>query len=845
LLYIENDKPDPVIEEMLPTLSHKQPKIIAATLSALTSIYHAYGCKTVEPKPVLKLLPKAYGHADKNVRAEAQNLTVELYRWLKDAMKPLFWGDLKPVQQQDLEKLFEKVKDEPPPRQERLLKSQQAIKESAAVDGGDGEDDGFEEEVVLDLEPELEAVNVLAKIPKDLQERLASAKWKDRKEALDDLHEAINHPRIEEGQFDDVIRSLAKCMKDANIAVVTIAANCIDILAKGLKRRFAKYRSTVMNPIMERLKEKKTSVTDALGAALDGVFSATSLSECLEEILEFLKNKNPQVKLESTKFLIRCLQTTRDPPSPPEAKSIAGAATKLLTESQENQRNAGAQVLGTLWKILGDKLMGPHLNDLDEIRKTKIKEYHDQAEVKAKVKPPKAAAPPKSVAQKRMGMVVKGKAGAGPKKQAPPSPVQEAPPQQLTPRLSSKPPSKLGAPKSGMAMPGAGLKPPGGMSGLQKRIPGPGGMASPVRRMASPDEEPAVAATPQPKLGFGRGGLTGRPLGKPSAPMNDYQAPPAISHQQSALNSAERAELEEHRADLERVKRENDMLRADKGRMSGQISEMTSQNAELIENHTRDVLSLKAKETQLVRARSDIDALEQQVESQRRDMERLKRELSRQVRASSPPPRDLLAGMIGGDGGDYNDTNGGAALRARRSYASSPKAGAAGSLGGGMEGKENLAPSEPSRFFSLCVDCRWLLETRKADDCVGMGGFASPRASRYLASPTSELPASYSSVSQFGGAAVAPASQAPAPTAAGAGTGAESWKRAAEVTQNLKARIEMMKVGKSFICISQILKLARQSKALERGRRIRVIHAVLFLDALYSFLPISFMVSCA
>src|SRR4051812_31700835 len=109
MLYIETDKSDPVIEELLPVLGNKQPKVIAATLDALTQIYHAYGCKIIEPKPVLKLLPKVYGHADKNVRAKAQELTVELYRWLKEAMKPLFWADLKPVQQQDLDKLFEKV----------------------------------------------------------------------------------------------------------------------------------------------------------------------------------------------------------------------------------------------------------------------------------------------------------------------------------------------------------------------------------------------------------------------------------------------------------------------------------------------------------------------------------------------------------------------------------------------------------------------------------------------------------------------------------------------------------------------------------------------------------------
>jgi hypothetical protein len=41
----------------------------------------------------------------------------------------------------------------------------------------------------------------------------------------------------------------------------------------------------------------------------------------------------------------------------------------------------------------------------------------------------------------------------------------------------------------------------------------------------------------------------------------------------------------------------------------------------------------------------------------------------------------------------------------------------------------------------------------------------------------------------------------------GSGDGVESWKRAAEVTQNLKARIEMMKVspGISLFCASRLV----------------------------------------
>ena len=773
LLYIELDKPDPVIEELIPILSHKQPKIIAATLSALTSIYHAYGCKTVEPKPVLKALPKVFGHADKNVRAEAQNLTVEFYRWLKEAMKPLFWNELKPVQQQDLEKLFEKVKDEPPPKQERLLRSQQVIEASS---GGGGEQEGIpqdDDEVVIDLEPEYMAVDVMPAVPKDFQERLGSSKWKDRKDALDDLQKAINHPKIVEGPFDDIIRGLAKCMKDANIAVVSAAANCVEIFAKGLRKSFAKYRSTVMNPMMERLKEKKQSVTDAIGAALDAVFLSTSFGDCLEEILEFLKHKNPQVKLESTRFLIRCLKTTRDVPSPPEVKSMTDAATKLLTESQEVQRSAGAEVFGTLWKIMGDRIMAAHLEGLDDIRKAKIKEYYEAAEVKAKYKP-KAAAPPKAVAPaaQRKPLGTK-RPPAGVKKPAPPAaaapPLVEEPAAPLAPRASSRPgASKLAAPKSSSAEP----------SGLRLRKKGPAPAAASPRRpvVSPPPEEPAP---PVPKLGLGGRGLAGRPLGKPAPPVAE---PPMPTHQPTGLSAIERAELNELRAEVERIRRQNEEIRADRAKLTSQVHELQNQNAQLIEDHTRDVLSIKAKETQLVRARSDYEAAEQTVQNQQREVDRLKRELSRQVRATSPAPLDVSDQIYADNaslntgGGRFGDSGyGGGGLYGRnRSYVTQPQS----PVG---EGKENM------NFDGLGLSRS--ASTRSAKLSPLRGGPGSTKSTSASSNSSTTL-CGRMSPTEAGGAAAGGGG-------GGGANGAESWKRAAEVTQNLKARIELMKVRHS------------------------------------------------
>jgi cytoskeleton-associated protein 5 len=770
----------------------------------LTSIYHAYGCKIVEPKPTLKLLPKVFGHADKNVRAEAQNLTVEFYRWLRDAMKPFFWNDLKPVQQQDLEKVFEKVKDEPPPKQERLLRSQQEIQESAHGGADDHGVVAYEEEADIDLEPEYEAVNVMPKIPKDLQERLSSSKWKDRKDALDDLHQAINHPRIEEGPFDDILRALAKCMKDANIAVVSIAANCVEILANGLKKGFSKYRAIVVQPMMERLKEKKQSVTDALGAALDAVLASTSLTECLDDILEFLKHKNPQVKLETTRFLIRSLSSIKEAPQLPEVKSIADAATKLLTESQEVQRNAGAEVLGILWKIMGDRVMAPHMEGLDDIRKAKIKEYCDKAEVKAKYRPKTAGAPAKAgvpaPTQRRMGQTAVSGAAAPTGKKPPmglkkptsiavPTPTEEPPTAPLAPRPTTRPgvsklPSAGGAPKSGIATPG-GLRPPA--AGIQKKAPGIPApstttASSPIRKLASPVEEPpSVAAVPQPKLGLGPNrGLAGRPLGKPTPSQPNPISPdtiPTTASGLAGLSTAERAELEELRAETIRLTRETESLRSEKAKLASQIHELTNQNAQLIEDHTRDVLSIKAKETQLIRARTDFEEVQAQVGAQQREMDRLKRELSRQVRASSPAPLDLSE-QIYNDG--LNGTGVGGFGRVRN-YGASPTS----------PGKENdpvgTAAFRTGKLSGVSLGGGVTSTGLGISSAFGTGSPRGVRSTGLMTSDGVDVQRAHTTPGDR-------ASVASTASVAAAG-GAESWKRAAEVTQNLKARIEMMKVS--------------------------------------------------
>ena len=529
-------------------------------------------------------------------------------------------------------------------------------------------------------------------------------------------------------------------------------------MQRALKRSFAKYRSTILGPILERLKEKKQTVTDALAAALDAVFMATNLGDIQSDVLEAMTNKNPQIKEHSAKFLVRSLKTTREAPTPEQTKELAAAGKKLLTESAAPLRDAGAEELGVLWKIMGDRNMLSHLDGLDDIRKNKIKEFSDAAEVKAKWKP-KAAPPPAPKAAPAGKKAPAGKRPAGTAAAKKPAARAASPPlEDLQPRPSSKPGTKPGVrPPGGLKPPGSGLQKPG--SGLKP----PSGTASPKRQGMVMDDAPVAP----PKSGPGRG-LAGRPLGKPSAPSSPPPAQRAESTQSSTLSSMERQELSELRSTVEMLQQQNSDLRNDKLKLTSQITELQNQNAQLIEDHTRDVLQIKAKETQLVRARSDAETSEDRANSLSKEIDRLKREMNRLGRARNG------SSDIPEENGDLTPAAEHSSMRPPYSTTSTARSFNSHSGMGGRtyssesyEGKENL----PDLQLNSGKGAPPPYSQRPMSN--GSSGRATP-----LSNDGEGM-----SARRSGGAGGQD------------GEGVESWRRAAEVTQNLKARIEMMKVS--------------------------------------------------
>ncbi|KNE64951.1 hypothetical protein AMAG_10616 [Allomyces macrogynus ATCC 38327] len=217
-----------------------------------------------------------------------------------------FLNDLKPIQQKELQDEFAKAPTEKlvPTRLTRSQKAEAAVARAnpaaSAGDsmagpaaGNDDEDEDAKAEAALAF---IEPIDLLKKMDGAFYKNLASSKWKERKEALEGLLELAKSPKIKDDKFGELVGTLAKRINDANIVCATIVIQVLDALARGLRKDFAPYRSMVTSPLLEKFKEKKTNVVEAIRSTLDAVFASTSIQAMLQNVHSLTGKKNPQAR---------------------------------------------------------------------------------------------------------------------------------------------------------------------------------------------------------------------------------------------------------------------------------------------------------------------------------------------------------------------------------------------------------------------------------------------------------------------------------------------------------------------------------------------------------------------
>lgn len=120
-------------------------------------------------------------------------------------------------------------------------------------------------------------VDILSQLPKDFYEKIEAKKWQERKEALETVEKLVKTPKLQNGDYADLVRALKKVIeKDSNVVVVALAGRCLTGVATGLKKRFQPYANACIPSLLEKFKEKKQNVVSAIKEAIDVIYLAVS-----------------------------------------------------------------------------------------------------------------------------------------------------------------------------------------------------------------------------------------------------------------------------------------------------------------------------------------------------------------------------------------------------------------------------------------------------------------------------------------------------------------------------------------------------------------------------------------
>ncbi|KAI7835029.1 hypothetical protein BX661DRAFT_202747 [Kickxella alabastrina] len=429
LLLSEVDTPAPVVTGILEGFDAKQPKALAAAVMAVKDLVHAFGVKFISLKPLLKALAKPFSNKDNSVRTEAQHLAVELYRWMGPAIMPAL-QDLPPVLLKELETQFSATAGGPPPKQQRLLRSQQEVEEpeeSAVGAGADSADvndeDAGEESADMDPWDLADPVDITKKLPDDYQTFVVSSKWKERKEVIEQLHTSLKkNIRLQMSPgTSDIIQELGKKIGDTNIVVATLAIQSLGLFASGLRQAFSPYVQSTLPALIEKSKERKQTVIDAIRETVDAFFKAIGgdLSAIGDHYFTGATHKNPQARAESNHMLRRFLAVTPTRPGKGDVKRYADHLKTGLDDGDAGVRESAAECLGTMSKLVTAKLLDPFIEGVDKIKLEKINEYAEKATIKAKA--PVAAKPKPTPVTSKPRPRPAGAAPAGPARAAPPA----------------------------------------------------------------------------------------------------------------------------------------------------------------------------------------------------------------------------------------------------------------------------------------------------------------------------------------------------------------------------------------------------------------------------------------
>ncbi|XP_020588721.1 protein MOR1 isoform X3 [Phalaenopsis equestris] len=381
VLWVELEAAEAFLESMEKAIKNKVSKAVVPAIDVMFQALSEFGAKVVPPKKILKMLPELFDHQDQNVRASSKGLTLELCRWIgKDPVKSILFEKMRDTMKKELEaELANVIGAAKPTRKIRSEQDKEPEQETITEIAGTGASDDSVADAPQEIdEYELvDPVDILSPLDKSgFWDGVKATKWSERRDAVAELNKLASTRRIAPGDFSEICRTLKKLVTDVNLAVSVEAIQAIGNLARGLRTHFAGSSRILLPILLEKLKEKKPTLTDALSQTLQSMHKAGCLTlfDVVEDVKVAVKNKVPLVRSLTLNWVTFCMETSNKAAVLKLHKDYVPICMECLNDGTPEVRDASFSVLAAIAKMVGMRPLERSLEKLDEVRKKKLSE---------------------------------------------------------------------------------------------------------------------------------------------------------------------------------------------------------------------------------------------------------------------------------------------------------------------------------------------------------------------------------------------------------------------------------------------------------------------------------------
>ncbi|XP_074272176.1 protein MOR1-like isoform X2 [Silene latifolia] len=379
MLWIELEAAEAFLDAMEKAIKNKVAKAVVPAIDVMFQALSEFGSKVVPPKRILKMLPELFDHQDQNVRASSKGLTLELCRWIgKDPVKSILFEKMRDTMKKELEaELVNVVGGAKPTRKIRSEQDKEPEPEAVIEAAGNGpvEESTSDAPQEIDEYELVDPVDILTPLEKSgFWDGVKATKWSERKEGVAELTKLASTKKIAPGDFTEVCRTLKKLITDVNIAVAVEAIQAIGNLASGLRAHFSGSSRFLLPVLLEKLKEKKPTLTDALSQTLQAMYKSgcLNLADIVDDIKTAVKNKVPLVRSSTLTWLTSCLETSNKSVIQKVHKDYVPICMECLQDGTPEVRDAAFSALTAIAKSVGMRPLERSLEKLDDVRRKKL-----------------------------------------------------------------------------------------------------------------------------------------------------------------------------------------------------------------------------------------------------------------------------------------------------------------------------------------------------------------------------------------------------------------------------------------------------------------------------------------